>query len=203
MGGSCRDKHRQTSVPCGVHRAAEMLRTAVDMRRCRDRLAANRGAAERGVQIGVLVRNSDELRRLAALRLGLGDRLLVESDLGARGEEHELDAGLRHRRDDGLTVVGDGDFDPFAALVPAAVDVIHGGVLAVFSCRIAAFTRRGKGGDGMAGSIDLLAIKSLSLAVVRLARSRQAKHLWEGHHHASFDRTEAAQVMKDAGLKPQ
>ncbi len=134
-----RDQHRQPGVPGGVDRAAVVLRAAVDVCGGRDRLAADCSAAERSVQAGVLVRDRDQPRRLAALRLGLGDRLLVEADLRSRGEEHVLDAGLRHSRDDRLAVVCHGDFDPGAARVAAIVDVVHGGVLDGKGCAVCRF----------------------------------------------------------------
>ena len=112
-----------------MDRAAVVLGSAVDVGSRRDRLAADRGVAERSVQARMFVRDGDQLRRLAALRVGLGDRLLIEADLGAGGEEHELDAGLGHRRDHGVAVVRNGDIHPLAALVTAAAGMVHGFIL--------------------------------------------------------------------------
>src|SRR6476661_1771763 len=86
------DDDGQSAMERGVHRAAVMLRAAIDMRRGHRGLAAHRGVAQRRVQARMLVRDGDELRRLASLCVGLGDRLLVEADLRAGGEEDEVDA---------------------------------------------------------------------------------------------------------------
>ena len=136
------DDHRQAGVERGVDRAAVVLRAAVDMRR-RDRgLAADRGIAERGVEAGVLVRHGDQLRRLAALRVRLGDRLLVEADLRARGEEDVLDAGLGHGRDHGVAVVVGRHLDPGPAFVAQRSGVLVHGGLPLAEC--AAFARADK-----------------------------------------------------------
>src|SRR5687768_2195405 len=112
-------------MPGRMDCAAVVLGSAVDVSSRRDRLAADRGAAERSVEVRMFMRNGDQLRCLAALSLGLGDRFLIEADLGAGGEEHELHARLGHRRDDGLAVVRNGDIHPLAALVTAAAGMVH------------------------------------------------------------------------------
>jgi hypothetical protein len=109
-----------------VHGAAIVLGAAIDMRRGHGRLAAHRRIAERGVEARVLVRDGNELGRLAALRVRLGDRLLIEADLRAGGEEHVLDAGFRHGGDDGIAVVVGRDFDPGVLGVAQVSDVLHG-----------------------------------------------------------------------------
>jgi len=123
------DQHRQSCMPGRMDCAAVVLGSAVDVGSRRDRLAADRGAAERSVEVRMFMRNGDQLRCLAALSLGLGDRFLIEADLGAGGEEHELHARLGHRRDDGLAVVRNGDIHPLAALVTAAAGMVHGFIL--------------------------------------------------------------------------
>jgi hypothetical protein len=110
-----------------MHGTAMVLGAAVDMRRRRNGLAAHRRAAKRRVQAGVLVRDGDELGCLAALRLRLCDRFLVEADFGAGREKHELDTGCRHGGDDSLAIVGHRNLDPCTGLVAAvAVGVVHG-----------------------------------------------------------------------------
>ena len=113
----------------GVHGAAVVLGAAVDVGCGHRGLAGDRGITKRGIEAGVLVGDGDELRRLAAVRMGLGDCLLVEADLRARGEEDVIDAGLGHRRDDGVTVVIGRDFDPGAVLVAQTSDVLVHGAL--------------------------------------------------------------------------
>jgi hypothetical protein len=121
------DDHRNSAVERGVHGAAVVLRAAVDMRRSHRGLAGHRGVAERRVERGVLVRDGDELRRLAALRVRLRHGLLVEADLRARGEEDVVDAGRGHRRDHGVAVVVGREFGPGARFVAQNTDVlVHG-----------------------------------------------------------------------------
>src|SRR5262249_18022508 len=68
----------------------------IDVRRGGGGLAGGGGVAERGVERWVLVRHQDEARRLASERRRLGDGLLVEGELGAGGEEQQLDAAGGH-----------------------------------------------------------------------------------------------------------
>ena len=78
----------------------------------------------------MLVRDGDQLRRLAALRVRLRDRLLVEADLRARGEEDVVHAGFGHRRDHGVAVVVGRHLDPGAAVVAQVSGVlVHGELL--------------------------------------------------------------------------
>ena len=121
------DDDGQAGVKRGVHRAAIVLRAAIDMRRGHRGLTGHRGVAERGVEAGVFVRHGDQLGRGAAVGVRLGDGLLVEADLRPRGEEDVLDAGLGHRRDHGVAVVVGGNFDPRPRVVAQISGVlVHG-----------------------------------------------------------------------------
>src|SRR6185312_15276314 len=70
-----------------------------------------------GIEAYMLMRHGDEAQRLLALRLSLRDRLLIEADLAAGGEEEMVDAALGHRADDGVADLGCGLFDPLDRLV--------------------------------------------------------------------------------------
>ena len=94
-----------------MQRGAVMLRADIDMGGCHRGLATDRGIAERGVEARIFVRHRDQPRRSPAERLRLGDRLLVEAELGARAEEQMINAAVDQRGDDRFAHVANFNLD--------------------------------------------------------------------------------------------